>query len=192
MAQGADLEHVGIVPSLPQRRVGEDESGRLLEAQQPLFVLQDQVVSTHIVRETRLSVDLAIRQTIGLLVDREIALMHLLGCEATQIGGVVLLPQIQFLIDQAGILLLKEPLENAFHLIPLRIVASVFRHLVDKEERQALDPSPVELPLLLEVRQDRLSDLHPLQGQFIGITDHLSPSQGHAIQEGDKATRLYL
>jgi len=44
LAQGTNLEYIGIVPSLPQGGVGEDEAHGFVETQQPLLVLQDKVV----------------------------------------------------------------------------------------------------------------------------------------------------
>ena len=47
--QGTDLEHIRVVPSLTQGRMGEDKTGRLFKGQQALFIFQDQVVSRNIV-----------------------------------------------------------------------------------------------------------------------------------------------
>ena len=44
MAQRTYLEHIGVVPSFTQSRVREDETCRLIEAQQPFLVFQNQVV----------------------------------------------------------------------------------------------------------------------------------------------------
>ena len=45
-AQGANLEDVRVVPALLERRVGEDELQRRLEAQQLLLLPHDQVVGS--------------------------------------------------------------------------------------------------------------------------------------------------
>jgi len=44
MLQGADLEHIWVVPALTQCGVGEDEPCRLVKGQQPFLVFQDQVI----------------------------------------------------------------------------------------------------------------------------------------------------
>ncbi|VOG54146.1 Uncharacterised protein [Streptococcus pneumoniae] len=49
LLEHAHHEHVGVVPALAQRRVRPDEPHRLLEGQQPLLVLEDQVVGVDVV-----------------------------------------------------------------------------------------------------------------------------------------------
>ena len=44
LVQRADLEDIGVVPALPQGRMGEDESHRLVEGQQALLGVHDQLV----------------------------------------------------------------------------------------------------------------------------------------------------
>ena len=44
LVERADLEDVGVVPALAQRRVAEDEAQRLVQGEQALLVLHDQVV----------------------------------------------------------------------------------------------------------------------------------------------------
>ena len=70
--QGADLEHVGIVPAFPQRRVGENKPQRTLKAEKPLLVPHDGVVGVIV----GLGVALGVLQA-SFLVLREVAVMYL-------------------------------------------------------------------------------------------------------------------
>jgi hypothetical protein len=73
LLEHAHDEDVRVVPALAERRVGPDEPHGLLERQQPLLVLEDQVVGVDVVRlacglaRLRSAVD----ELLGLLVDRE-------------------------------------------------------------------------------------------------------------------------
>ena len=44
LVEGANLEHVGIVPPFAQGRVGEDEAHRLVEGEEALLVAHDELV----------------------------------------------------------------------------------------------------------------------------------------------------
>ena len=49
MFQCADLEHIRVIPALPQGGMGENKPGGLLKAEQPLLILQDQVIGRYII-----------------------------------------------------------------------------------------------------------------------------------------------
>src|SRR3546814_6793811 len=66
-----------IVPTFAKRGVGKQEPDRLFEREQPLLVLEDEVVGVTIVGIGRTRADLRILQPLGLLVDREIAVVRL-------------------------------------------------------------------------------------------------------------------
>ena len=82
LAQGADLEDVGVVPALPQGGVGEDELQRRLEAQQLLLLPHDQVVGALGVVAVALVVLGGVRPA-ALLVDGEVAVVHLSAASAS-------------------------------------------------------------------------------------------------------------
>src|SRR5690606_12508072 len=81
VAQAADLEDVGVVPAFAQGRVREDELEWRLEAEKPLLVLHDQVVRAVVSLRVAACVleDLDGLRADLLLVDREVAVMHVLG-----------------------------------------------------------------------------------------------------------------
>ena len=76
VTQGADLEHVGIVPTFAQGGVGENESCRLIKTQQAFLVLQNQVISRNVVRSVLPAFHLTINR-MAFLVDGEIAVVYL-------------------------------------------------------------------------------------------------------------------
>ena len=69
--EGAYLEHVGIVPSLGQGGVREDEADGIALAEQQLLVLQDQVIGADVLGTLLSPLDLAVDGT-ALLVDAEV------------------------------------------------------------------------------------------------------------------------
>ena len=89
LVERADLEDVGVVPALAQRRVAEDEAQRLVQREQPLLVLHDQVVDLVVglgvaarVLEHALPVlrEVAVVQRLdGLLQPRQLAVALVLG-----------------------------------------------------------------------------------------------------------------
>ena len=48
--QGANLEHIGVIPAFFQRRVGEQKLQFAVQAQQPFLLFHDQVVGAFIRR----------------------------------------------------------------------------------------------------------------------------------------------
>ena len=78
--QGADLEHVRIVPTFLQGGVREDEAYWLTERKQALLILHDQVEGTLFV----LSLLFLRFHRLALLIHGEVALMHL-GCRIARV-----------------------------------------------------------------------------------------------------------
>ena len=170
--EGADLEHVGVVPALAQGGVREDEPGRLVEGEQALLVPQDEVVSALVVGLVASALDLGVRRP-ALPVDGEVALVGRVGVDAAQpfqvAAPTLAKPRVErgveallapvVLLDRPGVLLLEDAAVLADGLPPVLVVGAVLGHLVDEEERQALDAAREERLLLLEVAPYGLADL---------------------------------
>ena len=75
--QGADLEHIRVIPTFPQCGVGEDEPGRLFKGQQTFLVFQDQIIGRNVIRHIRATLDRTV-DAVTFLVDAEIALMDIM------------------------------------------------------------------------------------------------------------------
>ena len=78
--QGADLEHVRVVPTFLQGGVREDEADWLAERKQTLLILHNQVEGTLFV----LALPFLRFHRLALLVHGEVALMHL-GCRIARV-----------------------------------------------------------------------------------------------------------
>ena len=72
-------------------------------------------------------------------------------------------------------------MEHAFHLVSVLVITLVFSHLVNEEQRQALDAAFEQLAFFLEMRFDGLPNLHTLHVQFVGVADNLATAYGCAI-----------
>ena len=106
--QGADLEHIWVVPTFPKGRVGEDKPHRLVQAEQPLLILHNQVVGIGIIRGLGFAVHLTLHKASLLalfLVDGEVALVGLMGGDFVQIAEIGLVANL--------------PLELAYHIFIL-------------------------------------------------------------------------
>jgi len=170
-AQRANLEHVGIIPALFQRGVGEDELELRIEAKQLLLVLHDEVVGAFGAIAIGLIV-LGGVSTSLVPVDGEIAVVDFLG-----IGG-----EVQFL-EQAGIFrelggaaifFLEDRRVFALHRIPVPVVGTIVLHGVDKEQAEHLDPKRRKAALLLKVLCDRAADHQPPDRVAIHVADGLA------------------
>ena len=162
MLQRADLEHVGIVPSLAQRGMAEDEPRGLFEAQQAFLVLQNQVVCADVVAVLRPAFDLRV-DGMAVLVDAEISLVHVTavrGAQPVEIAGSVVETVLDEIMHAAVVLLLEHVRVLAVQRLAVIVVPAVFRHLVDEEQAQALDAPGPQMLLLVQVGEDGLADLH--------------------------------
>ena len=198
LLERADLEDVGVVPALAQGRVAEDEPHGLVEREQPLLVLEDEVVAAPgvIVVDAdalrRLGLLLALGlDRVALLVDGEVPVVDLVRRVAPQVLQVARVREVV----RRGV---REPIRNGGGILLLedlpvadgRAVAghvAVLRDLVDEEEREALDAATEERLLLLEVAPDGLAYLHALHVLEGGVVVDGALLDLHAIEEADVA-----
>ena len=159
--QGADLEHVGIVPAFPQRRVGENKPQRTLKAEKPLLVPHDGVVGVIV----GLGVALGVLQ-VSFLVLGEVAVMYL----AHTCGES---------LSEDGILGFRHQLLVAFLKhggvdAGCAILVAVLVHLVDEEQGQDLD-TLVQIPqLFVQMGFDGASNLRFLDDVLVHISNGLA------------------
>ena len=130
VAQGANLEDVGIVPALAQGRVREDEFQRRVETEQLLLVLHNQAVGAFSVVAVTLIVLGGIRPG-PFLIDREVAVMNIGDGRIP----VDLFKQAQIIgmIHQALVFLLEHQCVLAFLRLAAGVVLAVMGHGVDEE-----------------------------------------------------------
>ena len=185
VTQRADLEHIGIVPTFAQGRMGEDESCRLIETQQAFFVLQNQVVSRDVVRCILAAFHLTINR-MAFLVDGEIAVVYLCSRETTQVSLIIVLKQSQVFVQIAIVFILKHLPQRTLHLVPVRVIALVVGHLVDEEQRKGLDALLEQGSFLLKMRLDGFPNLYQLDGFLADIAHHLALTQLFAVLEIDR------
>ena len=159
--QGADLEHVGVVPAFAERRMGEDELQGLLEAEQPLLVAHDQPVCAFGV----VAVGLVVLGGVGPAapaVDGEVAFVGALRC-LPHVHPAEPRPVLRP-VRGPPVLLLEDARVLALDGVALVVVAPVVRHLVDEEEGEHLDAPRPKPQLLVQVLADRLDDHLPVDG----------------------------
>ena len=183
MLQRTDLEHIRIVPALAQRRVGENHARRLIEREQPLLILQDQIIRRNIVRQIRAAPETAVHRASRLLVNAEIPRVHLLYRHIVQIFHIRRVKNIAVFVHHRAVLLLEDPPVLPKHGISVCIVLTVLRHLVDEEQRERLDPACEKPLLLLKMRDNRLTDLHPPEIRLRYIALHISRMERCTVQE---------
>ena len=185
--QGADLEDIGIVPALPEGGVGEDEPGGFPEAQQPLLVLQNQIVGGNIVGELTAPLQGTVDTPAGFLIDAEIAPVDAADVVSGRAQIVLVFAAVhgQILVENGQILLLEHPAVFAQHLVAVFIVLAVFADHVDKEQGQGLDALLKEGLFLFKVGEDGLTDLDAAHIGFGNIADYHAGADGFAVGEGD-------
>ena len=194
----ADLEDVGVVPALTKRRVAEDETHRLLEGEQALLVLEDELVAalSVVVVNADAVCGLGLLLPLGLygvslLVDGEVAVVHRMrvvlgkvpcvGAVYQVVGGGVRQP-----LGHNGLVLLLEDLAVAHGCVVAGKVA-VLGHLIDEEQRQALDATAKQRFLLLQVALDGLADLDALHVVGGAVVVHLADGYLLAVEEPNVA-----
>ena len=178
-----DLEHIRIVPALAQRRVGENHARRLIEREQPLLILQDQIIRRNIVRQIRAASETAVHRASRFLVNAEIARVYLLYRHIIQIFHICRIKNVAVFVHHRAVLLLEDPPVLPEHGISVCIILTVLRHLVDEEQRERLDPTSVEPLLLLKMRDNRLTDLHPPEIRLRYIPLHIPRMEHSSVQE---------
>ena len=178
-----DLEHIWIVPALAQRRVGEDHTRRLIEREQPLLILQDQIIRRDIIRQIRAAPETTIHRTSRLLVNAEIPRVYLFYRHIVQIFHIRRVKNIAVFVHHRAVLLLEDLPVLPKHGISVCIVLTVLRHLVDEEQRERLDPACEKPLLLLKMRDNRLTDLHPPEIRLRYVALHISRMERCTVQE---------
>ena len=161
VAERADLEDVGVVPSLAESGVGEDELEGLVEAEEALLVLHDErvgalgVVAGAGVGELPLLVERGLGVA-ALLVDGEVAVVDVLS------GGVEVGALEERLVAgglcSAGVLVLEDLGVEPLPGVAVLVVGAVEIDAGDEEETEHLDPLGPEAELLVEVLADGAAD----------------------------------
>src|SRR5699024_4911505 len=90
MFEGADLEHVGVIPAFPQSGMGEDKPGRLFKRQETFLIFQNQIIGRNIIRKLTAAFDLTVYAMPGLFVDTEITFVCF-GRSCTHFSQVLLI-----------------------------------------------------------------------------------------------------
>lgn len=137
VAQGANLEDVGIVPTLAQGRVREDEFQWRVETEQLLLVLHNQAVGAFGV--VAAGVALIALSGIGpgtFLVDGEVAIVNIKD------GGIQvdLFEQAQIIgMIRPALVFLRTSGRTCLSAVGRCVVLAVMRDGIDEEQRQHLD-----------------------------------------------------
>ena len=132
MLQGANLEHVRIIPALTKSRVRENEAYRVFKGEQPFFVLQNQIVSRNIVA----FITATFQRTVYLatfLVNAEITGVCAVDINGAEVLLVWCMKQCQVFIQNICIFLLEDFSVFGVDLIAVFIVFTVFCNLINKE-----------------------------------------------------------
>ena len=152
LVEGADLKDVGVVPSLPQGRVGEDERHRFAEGEQPLFVFHNQVVGFAV------SFGLA-----GLAVFQDD-----LTAAGAPLGKVGSLHVLGVVVSPVWVGLLRL-VEGAGEQSPDEaVLRGIVVHPVNEEEGEDLEAGVFEPGLLAHVFFDGVANLGLEDGVFVG------------------------
>ena len=189
--QSADLEHIGVVPALPEGGVGEDEPHRLIQAEQPLLVLHNEVVGIGVIGGLGFAVYLALHEA-GLLalflVDGKVALMCLVGGDFVQVAEIGFVADLPLeLAHHSFILFLKHPgILAVAPVVVISVVQAVLGHFINEEQAEHFNAFGVKLPLPANVGTDGLPDLDPpLEGGHLLVALDLSGIEFQAIEESD-------
>ena len=165
LLEHAHNEHVGVVPAFTQRGVGEDEPNRFGERQQPLLVLEDQVVGIGVGRLSLVVAapgHLAVDLVLGLLVDGEVPLVNLPHLVAAKVALVLLGRGVdsefsEHFVTDRGVLFLEHArivAEGVF-----TAVVTVLGNLIDEEQREHLDALAEQLTFLVQMSAHNLPNL---------------------------------
>ena len=76
MLQRTNLKNIRIIPTFTKCRVGEDKASRFFKGKQPLFILQNQIISRNIIRELTATLQLTINTVTGLFINTEISFVY--------------------------------------------------------------------------------------------------------------------
>src|SRR5690606_4629223 len=100
------------------------------------------------------------------LLAGEIAFMHI-AYGYLFIANFIKDGAVFFAVDEFLILLFKELCIFAQYVVSLLIILPVFRHCIDKEQRQHFDPFGVEPYLLIQVLLNGLGNQFPFQATVV-------------------------
>ncbi len=167
LLEHAHHEDVRVVPALAQRRVREDEPHRLLERQQPLLVLEDQVVGVDVVglagsRRRVFAIFAVDRAAWSSCRSRSSPRGSTArGWPSRCFGTAVGLVEVELARGTSARAAPRTPPRTPGVVAEgvLALVVAVLGDLVDEEQRQHLDALREELALLVQVRADDLADL---------------------------------
>ena len=142
--------------------MGEYEPRGLTEAEEPLLVLEDQLIGINgilAVCRVRAAAGGRINHVMALLVYAEVAVVDAARRPSFKVSHILRIKEIRVLriMDNRIVLLFEDPLVLTF-LIRL-VVVLVLLHLVNEEKAQGLDALMEEILLLLKVAPDGLADL---------------------------------
>ena len=182
--QGADLKYIGIVPALPQGRVREDEAHRILKGQQPLLVLQNQVVGGDVVAFITAAFEGAVHLP-AFFVDAEISGVGPVSLDALEVLRIRCAAKGQILVQNVGVFPLEDLAVFGVDLLTVGIVPAVLCHFVNEKQREGFDAPAEELLFLLEVGANRLPNLHPAQVRLRHVPGHFAGADHRAVGEGE-------
>ena len=171
--------------------MGENEPYRLVHAEQPLFVLHNEVIRFGVVGKLRFAIHLALHEACLLalfLVDGEIALMRPVRIDFVQILHVRIIAKFALQItDDVFIFFFKHlRIFAVASRIIVTVIAAVFGNLVNEKQAQNLDPARIQFPLPLDMGTDRLTNLDtPLERYQLLIAADLPRVDFQAVQERD-------
>ena len=185
--QSTNLEHIRVVPTFPQSGVRENKPSRFFKGQQPFLVFQNQIVGRNIIRHIRATFHRAVHAATSLFINAEVAAMHLMDIDSIQILHVVSIQEVAILVQNRDVLLLEDSTIFTELFIPIFIILAVFRHFINEEQGQRFDSQLEQLLLLLEMGNDRLTDLHPAHIHFRYITSYITLAQLVAVCKGDNS-----
>ena len=166
VAQGADLEYVGIVPALAQGGMGKDELQRLLQAQQPFLFPHNQLVGPLGV----VPVFLIVFRRFGpaaAAIQGKVAVMDLLHRRRRQIHALKKLAVIG-MAGRPAVLLLKNPGIFARSRAAVSIISPILGYRVDEKQGQHLDALGLEPLLLVQVLAEGFAQHQAGEGLAVG------------------------
>ena len=186
LLQGADLEHIWVVPPLPQSGMGKDEPHRgsnRVTIQQQLLVLHNQLVSAHIVGGGFLAANFGIDH-FALAVHRKIARVGLCGRDGLQVPEILVIANGKLHSSyDIRIFLLKHSGIFAIDRLACRIIFPVVCYFIDKEQGKHLNAFVKQLALPLDVGENRLPNLNAPQLVLVHGSNNIPGKNLDAVQK---------
>ena len=187
LLQSADLEHIGVVPTFSEGRVGEDEAYRGflgIEVQKKFFLLHNERICVDIIGDSCLFVIalFGINKAF-FFVHREVTGVGIVGIDGIQIllicfvtvGCLEVLQNVRvFLFEHIGI--------NAV-VGSSSVVELVFCNLIDEKQTQNLDTLGEKLTFPFHVGENCLPDLEAAQLLLIDLADDIAHEEFLTVEE---------